>query len=69
MLPCLSKQILGIDCLGCGFQRSIVLLFQGQFIDAFSFIFKFKKLNKIINLLAILSVSIIIISFIAKKIN
>ena len=35
MLPCLSKQLLGIECFGCGFQRSIVLLFKGEFIAAF----------------------------------
>jgi hypothetical protein len=35
MLPCLSKQLLGIECFGCGFQRSLVLLFQGEFIAAF----------------------------------
>jgi len=35
MLPCLSKQILGIECFGCGFQRSLVLLFQGEFVVAF----------------------------------
>ena len=35
MLPCLSKQILGMDCMGCGLQRSAVLLFQAEFIVAF----------------------------------
>ncbi|WP_347926399.1 DUF2752 domain-containing protein [Pontimicrobium sp. SW4] len=35
MLPCLSKKLLGIECFGCGFQRSLVLLFQGDFIAAF----------------------------------
>ena len=35
MLPCLSKTLLGLECLGCGFQRSFVLLIQGNFIDAF----------------------------------
>lgn len=35
MLPCLSKQILGIDCLGCGLQRSTLFLFEGQFVAAF----------------------------------
>ena len=35
MLPCLSKQILGLECFGCGLQRSVVLLFQGEFIAAF----------------------------------
>lgn len=35
MLPCLSKTLFGIECLGCGFQRSLLLLFQGQFKAAF----------------------------------
>ena len=35
MLPCLFKTLFGIECLGCGFQRSLFLLFQGQFSDAF----------------------------------
>lgn len=35
MLPCLSKQLLGIECFGCGFQRSLALLFQGEFVAAF----------------------------------
>lgn len=35
MLPCLFKQTFGFDCMGCGLQRSIYLLSQGRFIDAF----------------------------------
>lgn len=35
MLPCLSKTLFGFECLGCGFQRSVVLLFQGHFEAAF----------------------------------
>jgi len=35
MLPCLTKKIFGIECFGCGFQRSLVLLFQGEFVAAF----------------------------------
>ena len=35
MLPCLSKQILGIECFGCGGQRAVSLLFNGEFIAAF----------------------------------
>ncbi|MGW9686875.1 DUF2752 domain-containing protein [Flagellimonas sp. 2504JD1-5] len=35
MLPCLNKKLLGIDCPGCGMQRSIQLLFQGEFLAAF----------------------------------
>lgn len=35
MLPCLFKKMFGFDCIGCGIQRAIVLLFQGNFRDAF----------------------------------
>ncbi|MBL0737233.1 DUF2752 domain-containing protein [Flavobacterium sp. GN10] len=35
MLPCLFKTFSGYDCLGCGFQRSLFLLFQGDFSAAF----------------------------------
>lgn len=35
MLPCLNKSIFGIDCLGCGTQRAIVLIGQGEFVKAF----------------------------------
>lgn len=35
MLPCLNKKLLGIDCMGCGMQRSVSLIFQGDFIAAF----------------------------------
>lgn len=35
MIPCLSKKFLGIECLGCGTQRALVLLIQGEFKAAF----------------------------------
>ena len=35
MLPCISKQLFGIDCPGCGFQRSVALLLQGEFKASF----------------------------------
>lgn len=35
MLPCLSKTLFGIECLGCGFQRGFLLLLQGNFVAAF----------------------------------
>ena len=35
MLPCLQKQLFGNECMGCGFQRSIVLLLKGDFVEAF----------------------------------
>ncbi len=35
MLPCLNKKLFGIDCVGCGMQRAVVLLFKGEFTAAF----------------------------------
>jgi len=28
--PCIYKQYLGIECLGCGFQRSVIALLKGN---------------------------------------
>ena len=84
MLPCFTKQFLGYDCPGCGIQRSLAFILQGDFIAAFKmypaiftliflcgFIllnmkFKFKKSQKIISTLAIVNISIIIISYYIK---
>ncbi|RQO38055.1 hypothetical protein DBR39_14330 [Chryseobacterium sp. KBW03] len=35
MLSCPSKKFLGVECLGCGAQRAIVLVFEGKFSEAF----------------------------------
>lgn len=35
MFTCPSKKYLGIECLGCGAQRAIVLVFEGKFSEAF----------------------------------
>ncbi|MBB6370824.1 DUF2752 domain-containing protein [Chryseobacterium shigense] len=35
MLTCPSKKFLGIECLGCGAQRAILLVFEGKFSEAF----------------------------------
>ncbi|RAJ26505.1 uncharacterized protein DUF2752 [Gelidibacter algens] len=35
MLPCLNKQLFGVECLGCGIQRATILLFKGEFVLAF----------------------------------
>lgn len=35
MLPCLTKKYFGIDCFGCGLQRSVVLLLQGDIKNSF----------------------------------
>lgn len=34
MLPCPIKKTFGIECLGCGSQRAIVMVFQGRFTEA-----------------------------------
>ena len=35
MIPCISKTLFGVDCLGCGFQRGLFLLLNGDFVGAF----------------------------------
>jgi len=35
MLPCALKSIFGIDCPICGFQRSFLLLLNGEFSKSF----------------------------------
>lgn len=35
MIPCLNKQLFGVECLGCGIQRATALLFRGEFLAAF----------------------------------
>ncbi|WP_339628911.1 DUF2752 domain-containing protein [uncultured Maribacter sp.] len=56
MLPCLTKQIIGIDCPGCGLQRSALFLLKGEFWNAFHMypaiypmllLFAFLGLNKL----------------------
>lgn len=84
MLPCLNKKYLGFECMGCGLQRSLVALFQGDFVKAFelypaiyplvllgvmislNYMVGVKYGSKIISVLAILSVTTIIVSYILK---
>ena len=33
-LPCYYKQLLGIECLGCGMQSAFILLLKGEFIES-----------------------------------
>ncbi len=35
MLPCLNKKLFGLDCPGCGTQRAIKFLIEGEFEKAF----------------------------------
>jgi len=87
MLPCLNKKIFGFDCMGCGMQRSTLLVFKGEFIAAFKMypaiftliplailiitklFYRNEIINKVINYLAIISVIIIIFSFLIKLTN
>ena len=59
MLTCPSKKFLGVECLGCGAQRAIVLVFQGKFSEAF-------QMYPAVYTLLLLFL-IIILSFIDKK--
>lgn len=36
MLPCMYKQLLGVDCPMCGIQRSLLAALQGNFATSFS---------------------------------
>lgn len=35
MLPCLNKKLFGVECFGCGTQRALLLLSEGEFTAAF----------------------------------
>lgn len=35
LLPCAWKELFGISCPLCGFQRSVLLLLKGEVVDAF----------------------------------
>jgi hypothetical protein len=35
MIPCMHKKLFGIDCMGCGIQRAIALIFEGDLVGAF----------------------------------
>ncbi|MBC7640836.1 MAG: DUF2752 domain-containing protein [Flavobacterium sp.] len=35
MIPCVNKQMFGIECLGCGTQRALLLITKGEFLEAF----------------------------------
>lgn len=35
LIPCLNKKMFGVDCLGCGVQRALVLISKGEFVEAF----------------------------------
>lgn len=36
MLPCVVKYTTGMECIGCGLQRAILAIFQGEFQKAWA---------------------------------
>lgn len=36
MIPCMNKSLFGVDCFGCGTQRALLLLLEGDFVGAFT---------------------------------
>lgn len=84
MLPCVNKALFGFECMGCGIQRSLYLIVQGEFLAAFfmypaiyplalllatisiNIFKKIKYYNKIITILALITVITIIVSFTIK---
>lgn len=35
MLQCFNKQLFGLDCPGCGMQRSLIALLKGDYYESF----------------------------------
>jgi hypothetical protein len=35
LLPCMNKSLFGVDCIGCGTQRALLLIGNGEFTKAF----------------------------------
>lgn len=61
MIPCMNKQLFGIDCPGCGMQRALVLILRGEFSEAF---FMFPAIYTVIAFFGFLA-----LNFLDKKRN
>lgn len=35
MIPCMNKTLFGVECMGCGTQRALLLVLRGDFAAAF----------------------------------
>lgn len=55
MLPCVNKALFGFECMGCGIQRSLYLIVQGEFLAAF---FMYPAIYPLALLLATISINI-----------
>lgn len=56
MLPCLNKKLFGVECFGCGMQRSVAFLFQGKFAEAWNL---FPAVYPLMFLIAFLALNIL----------
>ena len=56
MMPCFYKKFLGVECPGCGMQRSIIALLRGDFYESFML---YPALPLIITLIILLIVHLI----------
>ena len=55
MLPCFFKHLTGFDCPGCGFQRSVLALFRGDFVASLQ-LYPAAVLILILSLISVLEV-------------
>lgn len=55
LLPCMNKDLFGVDCYGCGAQRSLLLLSHGEFREAF---FMYPAIYPILILLGFLIINL-----------
>ncbi len=65
MLPCLNKKLFGFECMGCGMQRSVALILEGDFIGAF---FMYPAIYTLILLFGMLIVNALKIYEVSQKI-
>ena len=85
MMPCMNKKIFGVECFGCGTQRSLALLLKGDFVGAFNmypaifttllffvvlhFIDKSRNYHKAIISLAVINAVIMVVSYFYRVTN
>lgn len=62
MLPCINKKLFGVDCLGCGMQRSLLFIIKGEFIEAF-------KMYPAIYTILLFFILVVYNFFFKKKVN
>jgi hypothetical protein len=56
MMPCLYKKYLGVECPGCGFQRALLLLLQGEWEQSLAM---YPPLLPVLGMLLLLTVHLV----------